>query len=355
MTGRGIDQALPHPSDPRLYEGYVDSALEYVTLAERAHGPIPKPVDFDYIWGDALREFERFAPDIRIVNLETSITTSEEYEPKGINYRMHPANIPCLTNAKIDCCVLANNHVLDWGRGGLLETLSSLRSHCLETAGAGQDDGEALQPAVFSSGSSRLLVFAFATEDSGAPTHWAATGTRPGIALLPEVSAGAAETVARHVEAARRPGDLVVLSIHWGGNWGYEIPQTHREFAHRLVDADTASVVYGHSSHHPKAIEVYKGRLILYGCGDFLNDYEGISGYEEYRSELAAMYFVTLGAGVGDLVDLTLVPLEARRFRLQRVSPPDAEWLRNRLDSETRRLGARVVAAEGDTLALQWG
>jgi poly-gamma-glutamate synthesis protein (capsule biosynthesis protein) len=354
MTGRGIDQVLPHPSDPRLYESYVCSALEYVALAESAHGPVPKPVDFRYIWGDALNEFARFAPDLRIVNLETSITTCGDYEPKGINYRMHPANTPCLTAAGIDCCVLANNHVLDWGRAGLVETLSSLRSAGVKTAGAGNDAGEARQPAAFPSGSSRLLVFAAATEDSGVLPHWGAGETQPGIVLLPDLSAGAGEALAVRVQELRRSGDVVVVSIHWGGNWGYEIPPDEREFARRLVDAGAADVVHGHSSHHPKAIEVYNGRLILYGCGDFLNDYEGISGYEEYRSELAWMYFVTL-AGTGELLDLTLVPMETRRFRLQRASAADAEWLRERMDSEARRFGARVEAAADDTFALRWG
>lgn len=354
MTGRGIDQVLPHPSDPRLYEGYVDSALEYVALAERAHGRIPKPVDFAYIWGDALQEFERFAPDRRIVNLETSITTSAAYEPKGINYRMHPANTPCLTAAQIDCCVLANNHVLDWGRSGLVETLSSLRGCGLKTAGAGHDNSEARQPAILPAGNSRLLVFAAATEDSGVPPHWKASETQAGIALLPDLSDGSADALARQVEAARRPGDIVVVSIHWGGNWGYEIPPVQKAFAHRLVDVGAADLIHGHSSHHPKGMEVYRGRLILYGCGDFLNDYEGISGYEEYRSDLVCMYFATVG-GEGDLQNLTLVPLDTRRFRLQRASRADAEWLRERLDTEAARMGARVAAAEEDTFGLRWG
>ena len=69
----------------------------------------------------ALDEFTHMRPDARIINLETSITRSEDYAPKGINYRMSPENADCLRAAGIDCCVLANNHVLDWGRRGLLE------------------------------------------------------------------------------------------------------------------------------------------------------------------------------------------------------------------------------------------
>src|SRR5579883_3024049 len=349
MTGRGIDQILPHASDPQLHESYVDSALEYVALAERAHGSIPRPAGFDYPWGDALQEFQRFTPDVRIVNLETSITTSAEYEPKGINYRMHPVNTPCLAAAGIDCCTLANNHVLDWGRAGLLETLSSLRAAGIRTAGAGRDAAEALQPAAFPLRGGRLLVFAAATADCGALPDWVAAANQPGIVLLPDATA-----VAAHVRTLRRPGDAVVVSIHWGGNWGYEIPRAHRDFAHRLIDCGAADVIHGHSSHHPKAIEVYRERLILYGCGDFLNDYEGISGYEEYRGNLVLMYFVTLGAGAGDLQYLTLIPLETRRFRLQHAAPSDAEWLRKRLDSEARRWEARVLCAGEGSFEFRW-
>src|SRR4029077_1806953 len=62
MTGRGIDQVLPHPNDPRLHEAYIGEARSYVELAERVNGAIPRPVEFDYIWGDALAELDRAGP-----------------------------------------------------------------------------------------------------------------------------------------------------------------------------------------------------------------------------------------------------------------------------------------------------
>jgi hypothetical protein len=98
MTGRGIDQILPHPGKPQIFEPYMRSAAGYVELAERATGPIRRPVEFTYIWGDALAELERVRPNVRIINLETAVTASEDARPdKGIHYRMHPANISCLT------------------------------------------------------------------------------------------------------------------------------------------------------------------------------------------------------------------------------------------------------------------
>ena len=81
----------------------------------------------------------RWKPDARIINLETSVTSSEDPWPgKGIHYRMHPRNVPVLTAAGIDCRVLANNHLPDWGRDGMAETIKTLRDAGITTAGAGR-------------------------------------------------------------------------------------------------------------------------------------------------------------------------------------------------------------------------
>src|ERR1700760_1020630 len=116
----GVDQILPHPGDPELREAYVRDARAYVDLAERAHGPIPRPAGFGWPWGDALGMLEEIAPDVRGINLETSSPPSRGFAPgKAICYRMTPDNLPCVAAARPDVCALANNHVLDFGRLGL--------------------------------------------------------------------------------------------------------------------------------------------------------------------------------------------------------------------------------------------
>ncbi len=355
MLGRGIDQIQRHRSDPRLYEGYVTSALGYVELAERASGPIPRAVAPDYVWGDVLVELDRVQPHARIINLETSVTTSDDAWPsKGIHYRMHPGNVDILTSAAVDCCALANNHVLDWGRAGLAETLTALRAAGIRTAGAGRDADEAAQAAILDAGAGgRVLVFAFATLDCGTARDWAATDARAGIALLPELTDAELDAIAARVRAVKRPGDVAVASIHWGGNWGYTVPTRQRAFAHALIEQAQIDVVHGHSSHHPKGIEVHRGRLILYGCGDFINDYEGIGGYESFRAELGAMYLATLDAASGALKQLGLVPTRVQRFRVGRAPAEDARWLAATLDRESRRFGAGIESGTG-TLRLRW-
>ena len=186
MTGRGIDQVLAHPCEPTLHEDFVASAKDYVSLAEQANGPIPRHLDASYVWGAALDELDRMRPDARIVNLETAITDSDDYVRKGINYRMSPENAGCLCAAGIDCCALANNHLLDWGRRGLLQTLATLQRLQIKTAGAGRNVSEAAAPAALDiANKARLLVFSFGSVTSGIPRNWAATKNHPGINLLP--------------------------------------------------------------------------------------------------------------------------------------------------------------------------
>jgi poly-gamma-glutamate synthesis protein (capsule biosynthesis protein) len=354
MTGRGIDQALPRSVNPVLFEPCVRDAREYLALAEKAHGSISCPLSFDYIWGDALEELDRAAVDFRIVNLETAITSAETPWPdKGINYRMHPQNVCCLSAARIDACALANNHVLDWGYNGLSETLQTLDAAGIAHSGAGNDAEQAMKPAMlgrFANG--RVLLFSFGSTTSGISEDWKATSISPGVNLLDDLSEQTAARVCDEMRAHQEHGDLLIASIHWGGNWGYEIPREQIAFAHRLIDEGVA-IVHGHSSHHVKAIEVFKGRLILYGCGDFLTDYEGITGYEMFRGDLALMYLVEVDSSIGELINARLVPMQMRRFRLQRVSAADAKWLCDLENKLGERFGTAVRLEEDHSLSLK--
>lgn len=356
MTGRGIDQILGHSCDPAIYERAAKSAADYVALAEARYGRIPRRAPPEYIWAEALDELDRVRPAARVINLETSITTSDLWVPKGINYRMHPANVACLRAAGIDCCTLANNHVLDWGREGLTETLAVLRHAGIRTAGAGLDGHEAGLPAVLPlNGGGRLLVFAAGSPCSGVPLEWAATAGRAGVWVAPDLSLETAERFAGHVRAIRQRGDVVVFSIHWGDNWGYNIPEEQVRFAHALIDAGAADVVCGHSSHHPKAMEVYRGRLVLYGCGDLINDYEGIGGYEGFRGELSLLYFARLDRSTGQLLGLEMTPMRIRRFRLERAAGTDASWLETRMAREAGRFGGDIRRSADGRLVLDLG
>lgn len=350
MMGRGIDQVLPHPGDPRLHEPYLKDARSYVEIAEAANGPIQKPATCEYIWGDALTVLEKIAPDLRLINLETSITTSRDYWPdKGIHYKMHPENAACLNAFKIGYASLANNHVLDWGYAGLRDTLATLKNLRIQFAGAGEDLNSAAMPAILDlAEKGRVIVFSFGLASSGIPQSWAAREKRPGVNLLDDLSDSSVAEIKAQVDSIKKSRDITVASIHWGGNWGYMVPREHIEFAHRLIDSAGIDLVHGHSSHHPMPLEIYHGKPILYGSGDFFNDYEGIHGYEPYRSDLVSMYLAEIDAASGKLVRMRLIPLQIRRFRLKLASKRDALWLQETLNREGKRFGARLKYSEED-------
>ncbi len=339
MLGRGIDQIMPHSVDPILYEKFVRSAKEYVTLAEEKSGPIPRNVAPSYVWGEALSIVQRFKPAARIINLETAVTTADKPWPgRGINYRMHPANVVILNAGGITFANLANNHVLDWGRNGLTETLKTLQNAGVKFAGAGVDLMSAAAPAVIAIPGGRVLIFSMADGSSGVPDSWAAGRSRSGVNLLPDLSPSTALGIAQQIKREpRRAGDRVIVSIHWGGNWGYAISGEEERFAKTLIEEGGVDIVHGHSSHHPRRIEVYRERLILYGAGDLINDYEGIGGYEEFRPELSLIYLPAL-APSGRFESLTLIPMRMQRFRLNRATAEEAAWLRALLARESRGL-----------------
>lgn len=356
MSGRGIDQILHHPGDSRLYEPYVKDARDYVTLAERANGTIDYPVGGDYVWGEALAELDYHAPQWRIINLETAITTSTQAWPnKGIHYKMHPRNADCLTNAGIDCCVLGNNHVLDWDYPGLADTLNTLQRAGIKTSGAGTTAEAAGQPAILAHArGARVLVFSYAMRSSGVPPEWAATARRGGVNLLGGLDESALQQVTRAVSTHRQAGDVVIASIHWGGNWGYAVESRERAFAQGLIDEAQVDIVHGHSSHHPRAMEICRHKPILYGCGDLINDYEGIHGHEAYRPDLALMYFISFDTREGQLAALQMSPMQLRRFRLHRASGEDTRWLQGVLEHESQRFKMGVSVDAGGRLIVSW-
>src|SRR6516162_4097410 len=157
---------------------------------------------------------------------------------------MSPENAGCLSAAGVDCCVLANNHVLDWGRAGLLDTLTSLDKLKIKFAGAGRDIAQASAPAILDTGSgARIAVFAFASVTSGVPRAWAATQEAAGVNLLTDILDASVARIAEQVKGARRLSDVIIVSIHWGPNWGYAIPRDELRFVHALLERAPISII----------------------------------------------------------------------------------------------------------------
>jgi poly-gamma-glutamate synthesis protein (capsule biosynthesis protein) len=243
--------------------------------------------------------------------------------------------------------------VLDWGLIGMSDTLDTLDRLHIRHCGAGRDLDAAIRPAVVELGErGQVVVFAVGCSDAGVPPQWSATMDTPGVHALVALDVDSMRRLRCAIEPWRRPHTVVVLSIHWGPNWGYATEAAHRHFAQYAIDAAGVDLVHGHSSHHVKGIEVHHGRPILYGCGDLLTDYEGITGYELYRGDLGLMYFMTFD-DAGTLAKLEMVPTRMRRFRVTEASPEDARWLASTLTRTCGALGTSVEITD-QRLLLRW-
>lgn len=353
MTAHGIDPLLP-PSETQLpHARSMRSALEYVRAAE-AEAPLPRPVCFEYPWGDALALLKREQPDLRLVNLEACITARDSPGCQRQQARLSPQQLPTLVALGVDGALLANPHALGWGRDGLHDTLSSLRQAGIAGIGAGVDRAEAEQEAQWLlPGKARVRLFAFGHASGGLSSQWAADEGRPGVSWLDALDGDAVARLARRIRASRREGDIVLVALHWGRHWGYDVSAEQRRFAQALIDEAGVDLVWGNASRHPQPIEVHHGRLILYGVGRFLKDPGGGSGHEELRPDLAALYLPRLCAD-GRLAELRLWPLRVHLFRLKRACTSDCHWLARALGQACRCHGTGLEPLPDGSLRLYW-
>ena len=226
-----------------------------------------KTVPAEYPWGDTLRVLR--TADVRIANLECVLAAGGEPAPrKTFHFRSEPRNVECLRCAGVDLVSLANNHVLDFGPDAFREMPPLLDAAGILYAGAGMDGEAARRPAVLPAGGTNVGLIAFTDNQP----DWEAE-QQPGVYYVPVADPDRRTAdLLDLVRRTRTRSGLLIVSAHWGANWGSAAPIEHRTLAHALVDAG-ADVVYGHSPHVFRGVEVYRNRPILYSTGDFVDDY----------------------------------------------------------------------------------
>lgn len=332
MLGRGVDAIRPIHNPAEF--GKPDARHPRVTIAwaEARGARLPIPASPTDLWGDALEPLLASQADLSLFNLETAVTSRDCWVPKTYNFRMHPAGLDVLTAAGIQCVSLANNHVLDFGLPGLLETLQALAQRGIAACGAGLNARDAAAPTPLPlPGGRRALVFAMACGNSGCCPWDAARSHRPGIAWLPDLEPATASAVCHHIQHYRRPDDLVLVSIHWGGNWPEQVPDAMRRFAERLVRQAGVQVIHGHSSHWPSLVEPIDEALVLYGCGDVLNDYEGRPDLISRRGDLGALFVVDFDARTLQLARWHRLAIRREGFCLRLADAAETELVDRRL------------------------
>lgn len=224
----------------------------------------------EYPWGDTLPLLNE--GDWRFCNLECVISdrgTPWTASPKTFHFRSEAKNAAVLTRAKINAVSLANNHVLDYGYDAMFEMLEILNRAGIVHSGAGANFEEASRLATTEVKGRRLGLLSFTDNEP----QWEASSDRPGVFYVPiDLRDDRTQNLLDIVHKHKAMMEFLIVSAHWGSNWGYYPPEEHIALAHALIDSG-ADLVFGHSSHVFRGIEFYEGRPIVYGAGNFIDDY----------------------------------------------------------------------------------
>ncbi|MEV0157432.1 CapA family protein [Micromonospora sp. NPDC050686] len=201
--------------------------------------------------------------DLTLVNLETAVTSRGTAQPKRYQFRSPETAYPALRAAGIDAVSLANNHTLDYGRVGLLDTLDAAADVDFPVFGAGRTADAAYAPWLSTVKGVRVAALGLSQVHELA-AQWQATETRPGIAMAFDTDRAVAA-----VRAARDRADLVVVFMHWGIE-GDPCPTGEmKTFARRLAAAGADIVIGAHA--HTLLADGWLGRTYVhYGLGNFL-------------------------------------------------------------------------------------
>jgi len=301
-----------------------------------------------YPWGDTLPILR--AADAVIANLECVLADHGVPQPeKAFTFRSDTKNVAVLHAARFAAVSLANNHALDYGREALVECLSVLRGYGIAVAGVGRSIDDAAAPALVPFGgcaspAPEVPPLALVAWTDNEPA-WEAGPHTPGVFYV-ELTPGGhdprEEVLLSVVAAAANAGQFVIVSAHWGPNWGDEPLPTHIRSAHRLIDAG-ARVIFGHSPHVFRGVELYHGKPIFYSCGDFIDDYL-VNDAE--RNDLSCVS--VLDYEEGRLRRLLLYPTVICRFQARLARGADREIFLERAARLCRACGTRTqIVPEG--------
>lgn len=300
---------------PALPAGARDGSVTLAAVGDvRLDGPVGNIIRTKGPDAPTAGVREALAADLVLANLETPITTRGKKLPKKWNFRAPARRLRALRRAGIGLLNLANNHVMDYGTQGLLDTLAALDLAGLIHVGAGRDKDSAFEPVI--AGVNGVRVGVLGATSTFPEEAWAGK-RRPGVAFADP------DDLARAVRKAKGRCDVLVVSFHGGTELAEEPNETQREASRAAIDAG-ADLVLGHHPHVVQPVEVYKGRFIAHSLGNFL-----------FVSPAPATRWGVIARAVlskNGVVELEFVPIDTWHGEVRPAPPEGAEAARRALD-----------------------
>jgi poly-gamma-glutamate synthesis protein (capsule biosynthesis protein) len=281
---------------------------------------------YTYPWGNVLNILKK--DGINLINLETAITNSNKTVDKVFNFKADPDKINTLTEANIHGVNIANNHILDFSIEGMEETIKVLDEYGIAHTGAGRNLAAARTPLLLSYQSLTIGMLGCTDNEPG----WEAN-SHPGTNY---VRTGDLSRLREDISNLREKADIVIVSLHWGPNM-VEEPSDHQvKFAHDIADIG-ADIIFGHSAHIFQGIEIYKGKIILYDTGDFIDDYVIDPGLRNDRS-----FLFEIAVTDKKISGLNLIPVVIDNMQVNVADEHDRKWSLARMQKLSSRFNTEI-------------
>lgn len=286
---------------------------------------------YTYPWGDILPLIHK--SDIRIVNLETTVTMHEKAVPKVFNFKAFPDRVQTLQKAHINVVCLANNHILDFEEQGMNDTIAALDAANIQHVGAGKNIYEAQKAVVLIKNGIKIGVLGYTDNEP----EWKAKKNKGGTNY---VHVGDIEKLKPLIENLKKQVDVLIVSCHWGPNMRSKPSQHFITFAHALIDCGV-DIIHGHSAHIFQGIEIYKERLIMYDTGDFVDDY-AIDPI--LRNDQSLFFEVTIDKYGPRSVKLT--PLLIKNMQVNKATKNESLIIMQKIQMLSRAFGT-IISDDG--------
>jgi len=203
------------------------------------------------------------AADIMCLNNEfTYSTTGSKLEGKLYHFRAHPDRVNVLNELGVDVVQLNNNHVYDYGKQAMLDTLDTLTNVGIDYLGAGRNLEEAMAPLYYTLDDKVVALVGASRAEKNEKTPQA-TETEPGILRCYDT-----ELFLQAIEEADANADFVIAVVHWGTEYSYDLEEVQITTGKEYLDAGADAIIGGHS-HCLQGMEFYDGKPIIYSLGNY--------------------------------------------------------------------------------------
>lgn len=292
-----------------------------------------KTKGYEYPWGNVLSSVQE--NNINIINLETTLTTSEKMVPKVFNFKSDPQNAEVLKKAHITVANMANNHSLDFSNKGLFETIKVLDNAGILHVGAGKNQEEAKKAVIIEQNDVKIGIIGYTDNE---PT-WLATKKKAGTNYI---TVGEIETIIKDIEKIKNNVDFLIANIHWGPNMRDHPSAEFIEFAHQIIDAGV-DIIHGHSAHIVQGIEIYKNKIIMYDTGDFIDDY---AVDPILRNDLSFLFQITFEGK--KIKQVNLMPVKISNMQVNFARGDDKKFIIDRMINLSQEFGTYFEENEND-------